>query len=75
MPCHGQPGDNSIGPSLAAISGPSHGPVFEVTVKSVEEAKARLVANGCQVIKDEPDFPRCYIMDGYGVAYNLLEGT
>lgn len=47
------------------------GPVFEVTVENVEEAKARLVRNGCVIIKDEPDFPRCYIKDPYGLTYNL----
>jgi predicted enzyme related to lactoylglutathione lyase len=34
------------------------GPVFEVTVKDVAEAKKRLVQNGCAIIKDEPHFPR-----------------
>jgi hypothetical protein len=37
----------------------------------VEEAKRRLVANGCVVVKDEPDFPRCYVRDPYGLIYNL----
>lgn len=51
--------------------GPSLGPVLEVTVESVEKAKLRLVGNGCEIIKDEPDFPRCYIRDPYGLIYNL----
>jgi hypothetical protein len=51
--------------------GPPLGPVLEVTVDSVEAAKRRLVAKGCTVVKDEPDFPRCYIRDGYGLTYNL----
>ena len=51
--------------------GPALGPVLEVTVDSVEAAKRRLVNNGCQVIKDEPDFPRCYVKDPYGLIYNL----
>jgi hypothetical protein len=37
--------------------GPSLGPVFEVTVDDLEEAKARLVRNGCMIVKDEPQFP------------------
>ena len=41
--------------------GPALGPVFEVTVKSVEEARLRLVNQGCKVVKDEPEFPRCSI--------------
>jgi predicted enzyme related to lactoylglutathione lyase len=51
--------------------GPALGPVLEVTVDSVEAARLRLVKNGCAVIKDEPDFPRCYIRDPFGLIYNL----
>jgi len=51
--------------------GPALGPVLEVTVGSVEEAKLRLVKNGCKIVKDEPNFPRCYIQDPFGLIYNL----
>jgi predicted enzyme related to lactoylglutathione lyase len=51
--------------------GPALGPVLEVTVDRVEEARSRLVNNGCEIVKDEPDFPRCYIKDPYGLIYNL----
>jgi len=51
--------------------GPALGPVFEVTVADVEEAKARLVKNGCRIVKDEPNFPRCYVQDPFGLIYNL----
>jgi catechol 2,3-dioxygenase-like lactoylglutathione lyase family enzyme len=51
--------------------GPALGPVLEVTVPAVEEAKRRLVQNGCEIVKDEPDFPRCYIKDPFGLIYNL----
>ncbi|MFZ1049386.1 MAG: VOC family protein [Candidatus Sulfotelmatobacter sp.] len=53
--------------------GPALGPVFEVTVESVQEAKTRLKKKGCQIVKDEPKFPRCYIKDPYGLIYNLTE--
>jgi hypothetical protein len=53
--------------------GPSLGPVLEVTVKSVKEAKVRLKKKGCQIVKDEPDFPRCYVKDPNGLIYNLTE--
>jgi hypothetical protein len=43
--------------------GPALGPVFEVTVKNVKQAKASLTKKGCQIVKDEPDFPRCYVKD------------
>ncbi len=53
--------------------GPALGPVLEVTVKSVKAAKASLTKKGCRVIKDEPDFPRCYVQDPNGLIYNLRE--
>jgi predicted enzyme related to lactoylglutathione lyase len=51
--------------------GPALGPVLEVTVDNVDDARRRLVANGCEVIKDEPDFPRVYVRDPFGLIYNL----
>lgn len=51
--------------------GPPLGPVLEVTVDSVAEAKLRLTQNGCEIVKDEPEFPRCYIRDPNGLIYNL----
>jgi predicted enzyme related to lactoylglutathione lyase len=51
--------------------GPALGPVLEVMVDSVEAAKLRLVKNGSAVVKNEPDFPRTYIKDPYGLIYNL----
>jgi predicted enzyme related to lactoylglutathione lyase len=51
--------------------GPALGPVLEVTVDSVEEARSRLVEHGCEIVKDEPDFPRCYVRDPFGLIYNL----
>jgi hypothetical protein len=53
--------------------GPTLGPVLEVRVKNVQEAKLRLATNGCKVIKDEPEFPRCYVRDPHGLIYNLRE--
>ena len=50
--------------------GPSLGPVLEVTVDNVVEAKQRLIDEGCVVVKDEPDFPRCYVKDPFGLIYN-----
>ena len=53
--------------------GPALGPVFEVFVGNVEETKLRLVKNGCKIVKDEPDFPRCYVRDPFGLVYNLTK--
>jgi hypothetical protein len=51
--------------------GPPLGPVLEVIVDNVQKARARLMKNGCELIKDEPEFPRCYIRDPQGLIYNL----
>jgi catechol 2,3-dioxygenase-like lactoylglutathione lyase family enzyme len=57
--------------NLFIESGPPLGPVLEVTVDDVEEARRQLVESGCEVVKDEPDFPRCYVKDPFGLIYNL----
>jgi catechol 2,3-dioxygenase-like lactoylglutathione lyase family enzyme len=57
--------------SLFIEKGPALGPILEVAVDSVERARARLVSNGCEIVKDEPDFPRCYVRDPFGLVYNL----
>ena len=57
--------------NLFIEQGPPLGPVLEVTVPDVEEAKRRLLKFGCRIVKDEPEVPRCYIQDPYGLIYNL----
>jgi hypothetical protein len=52
--------------------GPKLGPVLEVTVPDVEAAKIQLTQKGCEIVKDEPDFPRTYVRDPYGLIYNLI---
>jgi hypothetical protein len=42
-----------------------------VFVEDVEAARARLVQKGCRVVKNEPEFPRCYIEDPFGLVYNV----
>jgi predicted enzyme related to lactoylglutathione lyase len=61
-------GDNI---NLYIERGPKLGPVLEVTVDDVDEARKLLVAAGCEVVKDEPQFPRVYLKDPYGLIYNL----
>jgi catechol 2,3-dioxygenase-like lactoylglutathione lyase family enzyme len=57
--------------NLFVEKGPALGPVLEVTVDNVEQARLRLVENGCEAIEDEPEFPRCYVRDPFGLIYNL----
>jgi predicted enzyme related to lactoylglutathione lyase len=51
--------------------GPVLGPVLEVTVPDVAQAKRQLLKSGCEIVKDDPDFPRCYVKDPFGLIYNL----
>ncbi len=44
---------------------------MEVLVDDVEAAKRRLAASGAEIVKDEPDVPRCYVRDPYNLLYNL----
>lgn len=57
--------------NLFIEQGPPLGPVLEVFVRDVEATRAGLVRSGCTVVKDEPEFPRCYIKDPFGLVYNL----
>lgn len=50
--------------------GPALGPVLEVAVDNVKQASLRLTATGCGIVKDEPDFPRCYVKDPFSLTYN-----
>jgi predicted enzyme related to lactoylglutathione lyase len=63
-------GDNI---NLFIERGPALGPVLEVSIGDVEAAKRRLVAAGAVVVKDEPEFPRTYVRDPYGLVYNLAK--
>ena len=68
-------------PNMIELRGPrinlyiERGPVLEVTVDDVDQARERLVASGCEIVKDEPDFPRCYVKDPFGLIYNLLKSA
>ena len=53
--------------------GPKMGPVLEVTVENVETARRMLIADGCVAVKDEPEFPRCYVQDPFGLIFNLRQ--
>jgi catechol 2,3-dioxygenase-like lactoylglutathione lyase family enzyme len=59
--------------NLFIEQGPTLGPVLEVTVESLQKARENLKKKGCQIIKDEPEFSRCYVKDPNGLIYNLIE--
>jgi hypothetical protein len=61
-------GDNI---NLFIERGPEHGPVLEVRVDDVAAAKRNLLESGCELVMDEPEVPRCYVRDRFGLTYNL----
>ena len=56
---------------LYVENGRAHGPVFEFLVVDVAATKARLLAAGCTLVEEDPDVPRCYVRDPYGVTFNI----
>jgi len=34
---------------------------------------AASLKNGCEIVKDEPEFPRIYVRDPCGLIYNLTK--
>ncbi len=51
--------------------GSSPGPVFEIECDEFDGAKARLLEHGCTVVDDNPEIPRCYLRDPFGLVFNL----
>ena len=49
------------------------GPILELFVDDLEQARETLVANGCTVLRWRGKGQDCYIQDPFGVIYNLWE--
>ena len=49
------------------------GPVMELFVSNLEEARDYLVENGCKVLRWRGKGQDCYIQDPFGVIYNIWE--
>jgi hypothetical protein len=37
----------------------------------VEAAKNKLLANGCALLEEDPNLPRCYLRDRFGLIFNI----
>lgn len=55
--------------------GKDHGPVFEFLTPDLEATKRKLLAAGCIVVEEDPDLPRCYIKDPFGLVFNIHEAS
>jgi catechol 2,3-dioxygenase-like lactoylglutathione lyase family enzyme len=60
---------------LYVEQGREHGPVFEILVPDLQAAKRELIEAGCAIQEDNPDMPRCYIRDPYGLVFNLAQSA
>ena len=47
------------------------GAVFEFLADDLEATKAQLLAAGCTVVEEDPELPRLYLRDPYGLTFNL----
>ncbi len=51
------------------------GPVMELFVDDLEQARAELLAHGCEVLRWRGKGQDCYIRDPFGVVFNLWEAS
>jgi catechol 2,3-dioxygenase-like lactoylglutathione lyase family enzyme len=58
---------------LYVEKGHEHGAVFEFLVPDIQAAKRRLIGAGCTIQEENPDVPRCYIRDPFGLVFNLAQ--
>jgi predicted enzyme related to lactoylglutathione lyase len=49
------------------------GPVMELIVDDLEEAKQHLVANGCEIVRWYGKSKDCYVKDPFGMIFNVWE--
>jgi len=42
-------------------------------VLDIHAAKRRLIDAGCTIQEENPDIPRCYIRDPFGLVFNLAQ--
>ena len=45
--------------------------VLDFLVDDVQVTKAALVAAGCTIVEENPNIPRCYLRDPFGLLFNL----
>jgi catechol 2,3-dioxygenase-like lactoylglutathione lyase family enzyme len=62
--------------NLFVIEDPEiRGPVMELFVDDLEQARETLVAQGCKVLRWRGKGQDCYIQDSFGVIFNIWEQT
>jgi catechol 2,3-dioxygenase-like lactoylglutathione lyase family enzyme len=62
--------------NLFVIGDPEiRGPVMELFVDDLEQARKTLVAKGCKVLRWRGKGQDCYVEDPFGVVFNIWEKT
>ena len=51
----------------------SLGPILEVVVHNLEEAKRHFVENGCEIVRWHGKGKDCYVKDPFGMVFNVWE--
>ena len=60
--------------SIFLMSGNENlGPIMEVVVEDLEEAKQHLVENGCEIVRWNGKGRDCYVRDPFGMVFNVWE--
>lgn len=60
--------------SVFLISGNKNlGPVMELIVDNLDDAKVHLVENGCEIVRWEGKGKDCYVRDPFGMVFNVWE--
>jgi catechol 2,3-dioxygenase-like lactoylglutathione lyase family enzyme len=49
------------------------GPIMELVVNNLHEAKVHLVGNGCEIVRWEGKGKDCYVRDPFGMVFNVWE--
>ncbi len=47
---------------------------FDFAESCIRDRHQRLARSGCEIVKDEPEFPRCDAKDPFGPIYKLTRG-
>ncbi len=69
----GMPGVETGAFRLFIDTGPALAPVLEFTVPNVQATKSRILAAGGTVVREEPEVPRCYMRDPFGLVFNIRQ--
>jgi catechol 2,3-dioxygenase-like lactoylglutathione lyase family enzyme len=71
-----QPTGNIVGFETGALQlfveqGEALPVVLDFLVRDIQATKAALVAAGCTIVEENPNVPRCYVRDPFGLLFNL----